>query len=49
MLEILRFIFSGFWTFAGTVILLCIIGKLAVAMVLGLAAILFTRSNVNIK
>lgn len=45
MLEILQFIFSSFWVFVGTAILLAIVGKI----VLGLVAILFTRSNVNIQ
>jgi hypothetical protein len=45
MLEIFQFIFSSFWVFIGTAILLSIVGKL----ILGLVAILFTRSNVNIQ
>ena len=45
MLEILQFIFSSFWVFIGTAFLLSIVGKL----ILGLVAILFTRSDVNIS
>ena len=45
MLEILQFVFSSFWVFIGTAILLSIVCK----TILGLVAILFTRSNVNIS
>lgn len=40
MLELLQYIFSSFWVFLGTVILLGLAGKLALVLVLGLAAII---------
>jgi len=40
VLEILQFIFSSFWVFLGTVILLGIVTKLVAILVLGLAAII---------
>ena len=39
MLEILQFIFSSFWVFLGTAILLGIVCKYAAVLILGLAAI----------
>ena len=45
MLEILQFVFSSFWIFIGTAILLSISGKI----VIGVIAVLFTRSNVTIS
>ncbi len=44
-MDILQFIFSGFWTFIGSVILLSIIGKI----IIGLVAVLFAKGNVNIN
>ncbi len=44
MTEVLEFTFQSFWVFIGVVILFSILCKTC----LGLVAILFTRSNVNI-
>lgn len=44
-MDILQFIFSGFWTFIGSVILLSIIGKI----IIGLVAVFFAKGNVNIN
>ncbi|MFC5039249.1 hypothetical protein [Tianweitania sediminis] len=38
MLEVLQFIFSSFWTFAGTVILIAAIGQ-ALAVIIGVAKV----------
>ena len=45
MLDILQFVFSSLWTFIGTAILLSILGKI----IIGVIAVLFTRSNVTIS
>ncbi len=44
MVEVLEFTFQSFWVFVGVAILFSIVCKTC----LGLVAILFTRSNVNI-
>lgn len=44
MLEILQFIFSSFWVFLGTAILLSIVGKIVICII----AVLFCRANVSI-
>ncbi len=44
MIEVLEFTFQSFWVFIGVAILFSILRKTC----LGLVAILFTRSNVNI-
>lgn len=44
MLEILQFVFSGFWTFVGCALLLGIVVK----GIIGVIAVLFAKGNVNI-
>lgn len=39
MIELLQFVFSSFWTFAGTAFLLCIVGNTLVAVAATIAAI----------
>lgn len=45
MLEVLQFIFSSFWVFIGSMILLSILGKIFI----GLIAVLFAKGNINIQ
>lgn len=45
MLEVLQFVFSSFWVFLGTVILLSVLAK----VIIGTIAIIAGRGNVHIE
>lgn len=49
MLEFFQYATSGFWVFVGVFLLLALIGKLIVALSLGLVAIMASRGHADIN